>query len=73
MAGGERTLVHLTFAAKDMAEGTAYVAVSPESTVTKGKNTHVVSECSGVLAELHLPDYNEDGITDLRDFAILAT
>ena len=69
---GETILATLTFTAKDMVEGTAYVAVSPESTVSETKGTYHLSECGGVLAELHLPDYNGDDITDLRDFAILA-
>ena len=69
---GENTLATLTFTAKDMVEGTAYVAVSPKSTVSDTRGTYHLSECGGVLAELHLPDYNGDDMTDLRDFAILA-
>ena len=51
----------------------AYVTVSPESTITTYTKTVSLYECGGVLAEICLPDYNGDNITDLRDFSILAS
>ena len=68
LASGETDLVTLSFTAKDLVEGTAYVMVSPESTITTYTKTFPVSECSGVLVELHLPDYNGDDITDLSAY-----
>ena len=72
IGSGETSLCYLCFYAKEALTGTAYVAVSPESTLTNNDGTFLFSECTGLLAEVCLPDFNKDRLTDLRDFALLA-
>ena len=69
---GEVYLCSLSFTAKADNIGKAYVAVAPESTLTNSDGTFLFSECTGMLPEVTLPDYNGDKITDLRDFTLLA-
>ncbi|MBO5352479.1 MAG: hypothetical protein J6A77_04200, partial [Lachnospiraceae bacterium] len=48
------------------------IAAAPESTLTNQEGTFLFSECTGLLLDVCLPDFNADGITDLRDFTLLA-
>ena len=40
--------------------------------MTNYDGSFLFSECTGLLMEVALPDYNGDSITDLRDFTLLA-
>lgn len=72
LARGETSLCYVTFTAKEAVTGTGYIAAAPESSLTNTDGTFLFSECTGLLMDVCLPDYNNDGITDLRDFTLLA-
>ncbi|MGN0505028.1 MAG: S8 family serine peptidase, partial [Lachnospiraceae bacterium] len=69
---GTQKLLRITFSVKEGMCGTAYVMASPDCSFKPLQGDFLFSESRGLLADVTLPDYNGDRITDLRDFALLA-